>query len=189
MSENWRLEFDSKMAEQRLRSQTATKGAFKGGLESNGEMNVKYHTAAHLMGQALRMVLGDNTAQKGANITEERLRFDFSYPEKVDADKLKQIEDIVNEQIAADLIVTCNEMPLSEARTIGAYGEFGDKYGEKVKVYEMKANGETKPFSLEICGGPHVNRTSELTAGGKKFKITKEESSSAGVRRIKAVLI
>ncbi len=189
LSENWREEFDASMAEQRLRSQTASKGAFKGGLAGTDEMTVKYHTVAHLMGQALREVLGENTAQKGANITDERLRFDFSYPEKVDADKIKQIEDIVNEQIAADLRVTCREMPLAEARSIGAYGEFGDKYGETVKVYEIKGENADKPFNLEICGGPHVEHTGQLGEGGKKFKITKEESSSAGVRRIKAVLV
>jgi len=186
LSDNWRREFDEKMAEQRMRSQTAAKGVFKGGLSSDNEMNKKYHTAAHLMGQALRMVLGENTVQRGANITEERLRFDFTYPEKVDADKLKQIEDIVNEQIAKDLPVTYQEYSLKEAREIGAYGEFNDKYGEMVKVYRV---GSTEaPFSLEICGGPHVDRTGQLADGGKRFKIKKEESSSAGVRRIKAVL-
>jgi alanyl-tRNA synthetase len=189
LSENWRVEFDAKMAEQRLRSQTATKGVFKGGLEGNTEMHTKYHSAAHLMGQAMRIILGENTAQRGCNINEERLRFDFSYPEKVDPEKLKQIEDIVNEQITKDLKVSFAEYPLAEARAMGAYGEFGDKYGDKVKVYKMIADGADKPFSLEICGGPHVDHTGELAEGGKKFKITKEESSSAGVRRIKAVLI
>ncbi len=187
LSDNWRVEFDERMAEQRARSQTASKGMFKGGLEGDSEMIVRYHSAAHLMGQAMRMVLGENTSQKGANITEERLRFDFSYPEKVPADKLRQIEDIVNEQIDKDLKVTFAEYPLVEAREMGAYGEFGDKYGEVVKVYTMGVDGE-KPFSMEICGGPHVSHTGELAEGGKKFKITKEESSSAGVRRIKAVL-
>lgn len=188
LSENWRIEFDEKMAEQRLRSQTATKGVFKGGLEGDSVMHLRYHTATHLMGQAMRMVLGNDTAQKGANINEERLRFDFSYPEKVSADKLKQIEDIVNEQIDKDLTVTFTDYPIAQAREMGAYGEFGDKYGEIVKVYTMKSDKEDKPFSIEICGGPHVNHTGELAEGGKKFKIVKEESSSAGVRRIKAIL-
>lgn len=187
LSENWRAEFDDKMTEQRERSRTATKGTFKGGLEGDSEMHVKYHTAAHLMGQAMRMVLGESVAQKGSNITEERLRFDFSYPEKVAPELLKQIEDIVNEQITADLKVSFAEYPIAEARAMGAYGEFGDKYGDVVKVYTMGIEGE-KPFSIEICGGPHVNQTGELAEGGKKFKITKEESSSAGVRRIKAIL-
>lgn len=188
LSDDWRSEFDTKMTEQKERSKTATQGKFKGGLDGQTEMTIKYHTLAHLMGQAMRIVLGESTVQKGCNINDERLRFDFSYPEKVTSDKLKQIEDIVNEQIENDLIVSFAEHPLSEARAMGAYGEFGDKYGEVVKVYEIKAEGADKPFSLEICGGPHVGRTSELASGGKKFKIKKEEASSAGVRRIKAIL-
>ncbi len=179
--------FEELMEEQRERSRTASKGEFKGGLEGESDIHKKYHTAAHLMAQALRMVLGEQVGQMGANINEERLRFDFKYSEKVDSEKLRQIEDIVNEQIAADLKVSCTEYPLAEARAIGAVGEFNDKYGDKVKVYSMGIDGE-KPFSLEICGGPHVEHTGELAEGGKKFKITKEESSSAGVRRIKAVL-
>jgi alanyl-tRNA synthetase len=188
ISDNWRSEFDAKMAEQRARSQTAAKGSFKGGLTGDSLMHKKYHTAAHLMGQALRMVLGESVAQKGANITDERLRFDFSWPEKVNPEQIKQIEDIVNEQIAKDLTVSFAEYPLADARAMGAFGEFGDKYGEKVKVYKM-GEGDGKPFSLEICGGPHVEHTGQLGEGGKKFKITKEESSSAGVRRIKARLV
>ncbi|MEI6237872.1 MAG: alanine--tRNA ligase-related protein, partial [Candidatus Saccharibacteria bacterium] len=183
LSKNWRDEFDAKMAEQRQRSQTATKGVFKGGLEGQSDMHIKYHTTAHLMGQALRLVLGETVAQRGCNINEERLRFDFSYPEKVAPEKLQQIEDIVNEQIGKDLVVSFAEYPLVEARAMGAYGEFGDKYGDKVKVYKI-ADKDDNIFSLEICGGPHVGRTGELG----KFKIVKEESSSAGVRRIKAVL-
>lgn len=188
LSKSWRDEFDIKMAEQRQRSQTATKGVFKGGLESQSGMNVKYHTAAHLMGQAMRMVLGETTAQKGCNINEERLRFDFNYPEKVAPEKLQQIEDIVNEQIAKDLTVSFAEYTLDEARAMGAHGEFSDKYGDKVKVYRI-ADKDGNIFSLEICGGPHINHTSELAEDGKKFKIVKEESSSAGVRRIKAILV
>ena len=185
LSENWREEFDAKMNEQRERSRTASKGEFKGGLEGSSEMNVKYHTAAHLMGQAMRMVLGEDVAQKGCNINEERIRFDFNYPEKVAPEKLQQIEDIVNEQITADLPVTFAEYSLDEARSMGAHGEFSNKYGDKVKVYKI---GNVDPFSIEICGGPHVNHTGELAEGGRKFKITKEESSSAGIRRIKAIL-
>ncbi len=192
MSNNWLEEFNEKMEEQRERSKTASKGTFKGGLEGDGLIHKKYHTAAHLMGQALRMVLGDKVAQKGSNITEERLRFDFSWGEKVTPEQIKQIEDIVNEQIDLDLKVSFAEYPIAEARTMGAYGEFGDKYGANVTVYKMIADGAEKPFSLEICGGPHVDHTGELAesadGGGKRFKITKEESSSAGVRRIKAVL-
>ena len=198
LSDNWRDEFDTKMADQRARSQTATKGTFKGGLSGDSLQHKKYHSAAHLMGQALRMVLGENVAQKGANITDERLRFDFSWPEKVNPEQIKQIEDTVNDQIDKDLKVSFAEYPLDEARAMGAFGEFGDKYGDKVKVYKMIADGDEKPFSLEICGGPHVDHTGELSEGDngvtgtplkKKFKIIKEESSSAGVRRIKAVLI
>jgi len=196
LSDNWRTEFDDMMAQQRARSQTATKGTFKGGLSGDTLQHKKYHTVAHLMGQALRLVLGEQVAQKGANITDERLRFDFSYPEKVNPERIKQIEDIVNEQIAKDLKVSFAEYPLNEARAMGAYGEFGDKYGDKVKVYKI-GNDDEKPFSLEICGGPHIDHTGELAEGDldstglslKKFKIIKEESSSAGVRRIKAVLV
>lgn len=184
LSKKWREEFDEKMAQQRARSQTAAKGTFKGGLGGQTEIHKRYHTAAHLLNEALRRVLGGDIVQKGANITEGRLRFDFTYPEKVPADKLQQVEDMVNEQIASDLLVSWKEYPLEEARAIGAHGEFGDKYGNIVKVYKI---GE-EPFSLEICGGPHVEHTGELAEGGKKFKITKEESSSAGVRRIKAIL-
>jgi Alanyl-tRNA synthetase len=187
LAPDWRTEFDAKMAEQRLRSQTATKGVFKGGLEGQTDIHKKYHTTAHLMAQALRMVLGDSVSQCGANINEERIRFDFKYPEKVNPEQIKQIEDIVNEQIEKDLTVSFAEYPLDEARAIGAVGEFNDKYGDKVKVYKIAADNE-KPFSLEICGGPHINHTGELSEGGKQFKIIKEESSSAGVRRIKAVL-
>ncbi|MEI6228885.1 MAG: alanine--tRNA ligase [Candidatus Saccharibacteria bacterium] len=187
LSENWRAEFDAKMAEQRERSQTAAKGTFKGGLEGDSDIHKKYHTTAHLMAQALRMVLGDGVSQCGANINEERIRFDFKYPEKVEDDKLRQIEDIVNEQINRDLVVTFAEYPLDEARAMGAVGEFSDKYGDKVRVYKI-ADGDGNVFSLEICGGPHITHTGELSDGGRRFKIIKEESSSAGVRRIKAVL-
>lgn len=183
---NWREGFDKLMTEQRQRSQTASKGVFKGGLADHSEVTTKYHTATHLMYKALRMVLGDHVIQRGSNITEERLRFDFSHPEKVTPEQIKQVEDIVNEQIAKDLKVFWKEYPTKEAFEKGALGAFGDKYGEKVKVYQA---GEGKDmFSFEICGGPHVEHTGALAEGGKKFKITKEEASSAGVRRIKAVL-
>ncbi len=182
-------DFEKSMQEQRERSQTAAKGTFKGGLGGATEQHKKYHTATHLMYQALRDVLGDHVIQNGSNITEERLRFDFSHPEKVTSEQIKQVEDIVNEQIAKDLKVSFAEYPTKVAREEkGALGQFGDRYGETVKVYEMIADGADKPFSFEICGGPHVNHTLELFEGGKKFKIIKEESSSAGIRRIKAVL-
>jgi alanyl-tRNA synthetase len=190
LSKNWHEEFDEKMTEQKARSQTATKGNFKGGLTGQSEIHKKYHTAAHLLGQALRMVLGESVVQRGCNIDEQRLRFDFSWGEKVTPEQIKQIEDIVNEQIAADLKVSFAEYPTKVAfEELGAHGEFSNKYGDTVKVYKMIADGADEPFSLEICGGPHVDHTSELAEGGRKFKIIKEESSSAGVRRIKAVLI
>lgn len=189
VADNWQEQFDDKMKEQRERSQTATKGTFKGGLGGQSLQHKKYHTATHLMYQALRDVLGDHVIQRGSNITEDRLRFDFSHPEKVTPEQIKQVEDIVNEQIAKDLKVSWEEYPTKVAvEEKGALGQFGDRYGDTVKVYKMIADGADKPFSFEICGGPHVEHTSQLAEGGKKFKITKEESSSSGIRRIKAVL-
>lgn len=186
---DWRPDFDRCMKEQRLKSQTASKGTFKGGLGGHTLQHKKYHTATHLMYQALRDVLGDHVVQRGSNITEERLRFDFSHPEKVKPEQLQQVEKIVNEQIAKDLKVSWAEYPTKEATgPLGALGQFGDRYGDTVKVYKMIADGAKKPFSFEICGGPHVDHTAQLAEDGKHFKIIKEEASSAGVRRIKAVL-
>jgi alanyl-tRNA synthetase len=190
LSDSWRAEFDAKMAEQRERSQTAAKGTFKGGLGGQTMQHKKYHTATHLMYQALRDVLGDHVVQNGSNITEERLRFDFSHPEKVTREQLDLVEKIVNEQIDKDLTVTWEEYPTKVAiNEKGALGQFGDRYGETVKVYRMQASDADTPFSFEICGGPHVDHTGQLAEDGKRFKITKEEASSAGIRRIKAVLI
>jgi len=189
VSENWKAEFDDLMQEQRQRSQTAVKGTFKGGLGGQQMIHKKYHTATHLMYQALRDVLGDHVIQRGSNITEDRLRFDFSHPEKVTREQLEEVEKIVNEQISKDLKISWAEYPTKVAREEkGALGQFGDRYGDTVKVYTMIADGEDKPFSFEICGGPHVDNTLQLFEDGKKFKILKEESSSAGIRRIKAVL-
>ena len=189
LSENWRQEFDARMAEQRARSQTAAKGTFKGGLGGQTLQHKKYHTATHLMYQALRDVLGDHVVQHGSNITEERLRFDFSHPEKVTREQLDEVERIVNEQIGRDLKVSFAEYPTDVARgEMHALGQFGDRYGDTVKVYKMIADGEEKPFSFEICGGPHVDHTHQLIEDGKHFEIIKEESSSAGIRRIKAIL-
>lgn len=179
-------QFDKEMQEQRERSQTASAGMFKGGLADHSEQVIKYHTATHLMYQALKNVLGPQVIQRGSNITSERLRFDFSHPEKVTPDQLREIEDIVNEKISDDLPVTWREEPTEEALDNGASGAFGDKYGEVVKVYTI--GDPASPFSREICGGPHVEHTGVIGEGGKKFKIQKEEASSAGVRRIKAVL-
>ena len=178
---NFYSKFNEELKKHQELSRTASAGKFKGGLADASEETKKLHTAAHLLLAALRKVLGENVVQKGSNITAERLRFDFSHKEKMSLEQIKEVEKLVNEAIAADLPVNCEEMPLPEAKKKGAMGVFESKYGEKVKVYKV---GKEKPFSYEICGGPHVNRTGELG----HFKIMKEESSSAGVRRIKAVL-
>ena len=188
LSKNWREEFDIKMKEQRERSQTASKGKFKGGLEGQTLEHRKLHTATHLMNAALHNMFKGQIAQKGSNINAERLRFDFTFDRKLTDEEKQQIEDTVNDQISKGLEVSWAEYPTDYAlNELKAIGVFGDKYGETVKVYTMKAKGE-KPFSIEICGGPHVDNTRELAEGGKKFKIVKEQSSSAGVRRIKAIL-
>ena len=180
-------EFDRLMAEQRERSQTAAKGVFKGGLADHSEIATKYHTATHLMYQALKNVLGRHVIQRGSNITPERTRFDFSHPEKMTPEQIDEVEKIVNEQIAKDWPVSWREEHTKEALSKGVSGAFGDKYGEMVKVYTV-GDPDGEYFSREICGGPHVTHTGALSEGGKHFKILKEESSSAGVRRIKAVL-
>jgi alanyl-tRNA synthetase len=190
VSDNWQKEFKDHMQAQRVRSQTAAKGVFKGGLGGQSDQHKKYHTATHLMYQSLRTVLGDHVIQHGSNITEERLRFDFSHPDKMTAEQIKQVEDMVNEQIKRDLVVTFEEHPTKHAiNKLHVLGAFGDRYGDIVKCYRMQAKGEDEPFSFEICGGPHVDHTAQLAEGGKTFKIVKEESSSAGIRRIKAVLL
>jgi alanyl-tRNA synthetase len=182
-------DFNDLMRQQRERSQTAAKGTFKGGLGGHTMQHKKYHTATHLMYQALRDVLGDHVVQHGSNITEERLRFDFNHPQKVTPEEIQKVEDIVNDQIQKDLKVSYEEYPTDVAtKEKGALGQFGDRYGDTVKVYKMIADDAEKPFSFEICGGPHVDHTLQLAEGDKKFKIIKEESSSAGIRRIKAIL-
>lgn len=154
---------------------------FKGGLASHGEMETKYHTATHLLHAALRTVLGEHVFQKGSNITADRLRFDFSHPDKMTNEEKKQVEDMVNAQIDAQLPVTQKDMSYDEAKKLGAMGLFEDKYGDTVSVYSI-GEGDSV-ISRELCGGPHVTNTKELG----HFKIKKEEASSAGVRRIKAV--
>jgi alanyl-tRNA synthetase len=186
IAENAEKEFERLMAEQKARSQGAAKGVFKGGLGGQTLQHKKYHTATHLMYQSLRHVLGDHVIQRGSNITEERLRFDFSHDEKMTPEQLQKVEDMVNEQITKDLPVFWKEYPTKEALAMGALGAFGDRYGETVKIYQM-GEGDNR-FSFEICGGPHVDHTGQLAEDGKKFKILKEEASSAGIRRIKAVL-
>ncbi len=186
LSENWRQEFDAKMAEQRARSQTATKGTFKGGLGGQTLEHKKLHTANHLMYAALKKVVGEHVTQHGSNITEERLRFDFNNDGKVSRDQLDQVENLVNQWISQDLPVSFKEYPTAEAFAMGAIGAFGDRYGDVVKVYQM-GEGDNR-VSFEICGGPHVDHTGQLAEGNKTFKITKEEASSAGIRRVKGTL-
>ena len=187
LAANWEAEYEALMKQQKERSRTATQGQFKGGLEGHDDIHKKYHTATHLMYKALRIVLGEHVVQRGSNITSERLRFDFSHPEKMTDEQKQQVEDIVNEQIANNLPMGFVEMPTTEALKKGALGAFGDKYGETVKVYAAGKSGE-EPFSFEICGGPHVEHTGQLGEDGRRFVIKKEQASSAGVRRIKAVL-
>lgn len=186
LSENWRAEFDAKMDEQRQRSKTARKGQFSGGLEGHDPIHLKYHTAIHLLGAALRKVLNaPDLQQHGSNITSERLRFDFNH-NKLTPEEKQAVEDQVNAWIDADLPVSYRVYPTDEALKMGAIGAFGERYGNEVKVYSI-GEGENR-VSFEVCGGPHVEHTGTLAEGGKHFKITKEESSSAGIRRIKAVL-
>lgn len=170
--------FNIRMEEHQNLSRTASAGMFKGGLADDNVSTRRLHTAAHLMLAALRKVLGDHVYQKGSNITAERLRFDFSHPDKMTPEQIEEVEKLVNEQIELDLPVIMAEMTLDDAKKFGAMGVFDSKYGEKVKVFEIGG------FSKEICGGPHASHTSEL----HHFKIQKEESSSSGVRRIKAIL-
>ena len=187
LDKNWQKQFENKMLEQKMRSQTAAKGTFKGGLGGQTLQHMKYHTATHLMYAALKKVVGDHVTQHGSNITEERLRFDFNNDEKVTREQLDEVEKLVNEWISWDVPVSFTEYSTAEAFEMGAIGAFGDKYGETVKVYQMGEN--EKRVSFEICGGPHVDHTGQLAEGGKVFKITKEEASSAGIRRVKAVLV
>ncbi|MFA7087740.1 MAG: alanine--tRNA ligase [Patescibacteria group bacterium] len=182
--------FESELKKHQELSRTAAAGKFKGGLADAGEETVKLHTTAHLLLAALRKVLGDHVVQRGSNITPERLRLDFSHSEKMTSEQLQEVERLVNDAIARDFKVVCEELTLEDAKKRGAMGVFDSKYGEKVKVYTVchLKDGDkidfNDTFSQEICGGPHVSATSVLG----HFKIKKEEASSAGVRRIKAVL-
>ncbi len=168
-------------------SSVGSEKKFKGGLADTSEMSVKYHTATHLLHEALRQVLGEHVLQKGSNITPERLRFDFSHAEKMTDEQKIKVEEIINNVITKGLPVTREEVSYDEARRRGAIGVFDAKYGDTVSIYtvgEPGKRGEAKLFSLEFCGGPHVKNTNELG----KFRIAKEEACSAGVRRIKAIL-
>jgi alanyl-tRNA synthetase len=187
ISDNWRQQFNQLMAKQRDRSRTATKGEFRGGLADYSTNTTKYHTATHLMYKALRMVLGDHVVQRGSNITEDRLRFDFSHDQKMTSEQIKQVETIVNQQIDLNLPVSWREENTKQALNSGVMGAFGDKYPDIVKVYTV-GDPDGKNYSREICGGPHVEHTGSLGEDNKRFRIIKEESSSSGVRRIKAVL-
>ena len=171
-------EFEELFKKHQELSRAGAEQKFKGGLADHSEKTTAYHTATHLLHKALQIVLGPHATQKGSNLTAVRLRFDFANPQKLTPEELKQVEDIVNEQIQRDLVVTCEEMTIEEAKAAGATGLFESKYGDKVKVYTI---GD---FSKEICGGPHVERTGSMG----HFKIKKEEACSSGVRRIKAIL-
>lgn len=179
-------EFTKEFKKHQELSRSASSGAFKGGLADHSEETTRLHTATHLLHKALRTVLGDHVAQKGSNITAERLRFDFSHTEKMTPEQIKSVEEIVNETIIRDLPVRFEEMTVDEAKTAGAIGLFEDRYaklGGNVKVY-LVGDDTVGYFSKEICGGPHVTRTGELG----RFSIQKEEAVSAGVRRIKATV-
>ena len=186
LSDNWREEFTAKMDEQRQRSKTARKGQFSGGLEGHDSIHLKYHTATHLLGAALRKVLNaPDLQQHGSNITADRLRFDFNH-DKLTPEEKQAVEDQINAWIDEDLPVSFAVYPTGEALSMGAIGAFGERYGDEVKVYSIGKDDNI--VSFEVCGGPHVEHTGVLAEDGKRFKITKEESSSAGIRRIKAVL-
>jgi len=178
--------FDKLFVSHQETSKQGSAGIFKGGLADHDERTIKHHTAHHLLLAALRQVLGDSVVQKGSNVTSERLRLDFNFDRKLTDDELKEVELIINDKIKEDLPVVRAEMPKDEALKSGALAEFGQKYGDTVTVYSIgPSTGSGQAFSKELCGGPHVKRTSELG----KFEILKEEASSQGVRRIKAKLV
>lgn len=176
-------DFSEELKKHQEISRTASTGTFKGGLQDGGDQTKRLHTATHLLLAALRQVLGNHIHQKGSNITPERLRFDFSHPEKMTPEQIAEVEKLVNAAIKSEFEVSFEEMTIEEARKINAMGVFDAKYGERVKVYRV-VNAMGEVVSCEICGGPHAQNTGELG----KFKIKKEEASSAGVRRIKGVL-
>lgn len=176
-------------------SRAGAEQKFKGGLADTHEKTVKLHTAHHLLLRALQLVLGEDVKQRGSNITQERLRIDFSYDSKMTKEQLAEVEHVVNEKIDEGLPVIRSEMSRGKAEKLGAEHEFGQKYGQRVSVYSVGPKGATEEnprfderFSIEFCGGPHVAHTGALKEGGKKFKIQKEEAVAAGIRRIKATL-
>jgi alanyl-tRNA synthetase len=166
-------------------SRTASSGVFKSGLADNSEQTKKLHTATHLLNESLRRVLGEEVKQKGSNINPERLRFDFNFGRKLTDDEIRKVEALVNEKIVEGLEVKREELKLSDAIKSGAQAEFGAKYPEVVSVYTVIDKKDKRGFfSKEICTGPHVSNTKEIG----KFKISKEESVAAGIRRIKAIV-
>ena len=171
-------EYNEEFEKHQTLSRTASSGVFKSGLADSSEQTKKLHTATHLLNEALRIVLGSNIKQKGSNINPERLRFDFNFSRKLTKEEIKKVEDLVNQKIKDALPVTRSELPLKDALKSGAQAEFGAKYPEMVSIYEIQG------FSKEICTGPHVDNTKEIGF----FKIVKEESSAAGIRRIKAII-
>ena len=173
-----RAEFDEKFKEHQEKSRVASAGVFKGGLADDSKQSARLHTATHLLLAGLQKMFGKQVVQKGSNITPERLRFDFNLDHKMTKEELDEVEQFVNDAIKRAIPVKCEIMSLDEAKKQGAHGTFTDKYGQEVKVYTI---GDV---SKEICGGPHAENTSEL----HHFKIIKEESSSSGIRRIKAIL-
>jgi len=179
------LEFETEFKKHQELSRTASAGQFKGGLADHSEIMVRYHTATHLMNAALRRVLGDHVFQKGSNITAERTRFDFSHPTKMTTEQKQAVEKLVNDWVARDLTVKKEVMPLADARQLEAIGVFGEKYAEVVSVYTVYDPQTNEIISREFCGGPHVEHTGQIG----QFKIAKEEASSAGVRRLKGVLV
>ncbi len=181
-----RSEFENEFKKHQNLSRTASAGDFKGGLANHSEKTVEYHTTTHLMHQALRTVLGPEVWQKGSNINEQRTRFDFTYPEKMTDEQKKKVENLVNEWIARDAVVTSEFMPLTRARELGAIGLFGEKYADTVSVYTITDPKTGEVISREFCGGPHVKHTAQIQG---KFEIKKEEAVSAGVRRVKGVLV
>jgi alanyl-tRNA synthetase len=179
-----KLEEDFKKAfdQHKEQSRTASAGLFKGGLADTSEMSTKYHTATHLLLEALRQILGDQVIQRGSNINPDRLRFDYNSDQKLTTEQVKEVEDIVNKQIEKDLPVTFKMLPKEEALKIVKGAAFAEKYGDEVKVYYI--GPEDNPFSVEICGGPHVENTKDLG----HFRIIKQENVGAGIKRIKGVL-
>jgi len=175
--------FKMEMKKHQELSRVGAEQKFKGGLADESEQVIKYHTATHLLHQALHQVLGARVSQKGSNITAERLRFDFVHPAKMTDEEKKKVEEIVNQKIAEDLPVNKIILPKEEALKTGAYHSFNEKYGDEISIYFIGEN-LADAFSKEFCGGPHIARTGVLG----KFKIIKEEAVAAGIRRIKAVL-